>query len=195
MGTSTSTAQFARKMQSIAHQLPSSATDGIKASSERAVKTIYQEAARKGVNPSSKIAGGPWGVTSRIKDFKGQPEAFVRITGPFHLVESDTKLHVIAARRLGTRGRVRKRTGEIALAGGGVQFGKLRATERTRRDGTVVQVRGKRALTIGSNARAYAIHRGTRGKRIFAAAKPRIENQSGQVVFDRVVADMKKVLG
>lgn len=197
MGTSTSALQFSRKMHSIAIALPRAASAGVKESSERAVATIYSEAAKKGVRPSSKIAGGPWGVTYRIKDRTNGPESFVRIFGPFHLVESATKLHVIAARRLGTRTALRKRTAEIALSGGGVRFGNLRATTRTRRNGDVVKVAGKQALTIGGggNLRAYAVHRGTRGKGIFAASKPRIMQQSPPAVMKHVVADIAKVLG
>lgn len=194
MGTSTSAAEFAGKMNKIATTLPRSAERGIRDAGASAQRIIYQEAARKGVLPSSKIAKRPWSVSNRVRG-GARPTAFVAIRGPFHLVESKTQAHVIVARRLATRTAARKRTAEIALSGTDrVAFGSLRAKTRTRRNGDVVNVKGAAALTVGSNLRAYAYHPGTRGKGIFAAAKPRILTQAPRDVFGYVVDDMAGVL-
>lgn len=59
---------------------------------------ILAEAASSGVPPTSKIAGGKWGVRYTVKG----KSALVRITGAFHLVDRDTKAHPLKPR---TRGR------------------------------------------------------------------------------------------
>lgn len=195
MGTSTSAAELAGKMNRIATTIPKATERGVRDAAKSAELTIYNTAARKGVQRTSLIAKRPWGVRGSVRANGPKSTAFVRIIGPFHLVESKTNPHVIVARRLATRTAARKRTAEIALSGDErVSFGKLRATTRVRRNGEVVARSGKAALTINGNLRAYAYHRGTRGKGIFAEAKVRILNQAPRGVFGYVVDDMAQVL-
>lgn len=75
---------------------------------------ILAEAASSGVSPTSKIAGGKWGVRYNVKGFNN-PAALVRIFGAFHLVDRPTRAHEIGPRRKG-----RRRSGKRAISFNGV---------------------------------------------------------------------------
>lgn len=51
--------------------------------------------------------GGPIGVTYKAGVFSGDPTALVKATGPFHLLERDTKAGVRARKRRRGRGKSR----------------------------------------------------------------------------------------
>jgi hypothetical protein len=193
MGTSSSPAELVGKLGRLAGAVQKSNVEGVKSGAAATKQIIIANAASRGVSPGSKIAGAAWSVGYDVKGTY-RPTALVRIRGQFHLVESDTKLHIIAARRLATRGALRGRTGEIALSGGGVSFGKLRAAQTRRRAGAVVQTGGKRALVIGGNPRAYAVHRGTKGKGIFAASKTQAERVVPPIIRSRIRLAMTEVI-
>lgn len=118
---------------------------------------------RAGVN-------GTTPVTKKIgvrDDVKGKlnATAIVRYTGPAHLINNPTRQHFIGAKALGTRNSLRQKSrnvGTLAAFGGSNRgaFGGFREVKN-----------GKRALTIGGNARAYAFHPGTKGKRFFQDAR------------------------
>jgi len=81
--------------------------------------------------------GAKVGARYDLKRGRASATAEVKATGPLHLIERDTSAHVI--------------------------WPKGRTYSRTRRGG--IRRRGtKTALTIGSNLRAYADHRGTTGQ-------------------------------
>jgi hypothetical protein len=107
-----------------------------------AAKTVFiAEAASKGIMPTSRIAGGRWGVGFDVVGTRN-PATLVKFRGPFHLVNNPTKPHEITPRqRRRRRGGPQKR----ALAGPGL--------------GPVAAV----------------THPGTRGKRVFESALPKVE--------------------
>lgn len=113
MGTSTSAAQFSRKITNLATVTQRMQKDVIDAGALTAKEIILAEAAVRGVTPASRIAGGRWGVRYDIKGFNN-PSALVRVYGPFHLVDSPTRPHEIRPRRRG------RRVGKRALAFNGV---------------------------------------------------------------------------
>jgi hypothetical protein len=180
MGTSKSFGELAGKMEHLATVVPKATREGVRSGALATKQIIVTTAASRGVSPASKIAGSKWSVGFDIKG-KYKPTALVRIRGPFQLVERDTKLHVIAARRLASRTAARRRLGEIALAGGGVSFGQFRNTKT----GT-----GKKALVINGSPRAYAVHKGTKGKFIFRDSVTRAERVVPPIIRKRIHIDM-----
>ena len=160
-----SAAQLAAKMNRYATTIPRVNKRAVESSAllmkDTALAELDKVAPRRKVNVGR--SGSRLGVRYDVKGI-GNPTALVRATGPWQIVENDTRAHVIAAARLGTKNAIRARTGEIALSGGGVRFGRLLPTTRTTRSGAVQQRAGKRALTINGSVRAYAFHRGTKGR-------------------------------
>lgn len=122
----------------------------------RAVKPVWYGQA--GLRPGSVVAGRKVSIGDTTRG-TSNVVTLIRWQGPVHLVEGDTARHVIAAKGLATRAGARKRLlGGRAEFGGSVRgsFGAFRTVKR-----------GKRALTIGPNLRAYAFHPGTKGRRFW----------------------------
>lgn len=117
MGTSTSAAQFAGKMNRIASTLPKTARNGVATSSLAGKQTIQSVASSRRVRPDSLIAGRRWATRYDIRTIGARTTALLRITGAFPLVESDTPAHTISARR--APGRRSRRKGAKALNIGG----------------------------------------------------------------------------
>lgn len=182
MGTSRSVAELAGKFDNLTRVVPDATRQGVTSGAAATKNIILSTAVSRGVKPTSKIAGGKWSVGYDVRG-KVRPTALVRIRGSFHLVESDTKLHIIAAKRIATRSAQRRRLGEIALSGGGVRFGAFRSTAR-----------GKRALVINGNPRAYAVHKGTTGKRIFRDSVDRAERVVPLIIRTRLKIAMSQAL-
>lgn len=129
----------------------------VKGSIERERKRVTSTGRLRNVGSS----GARLGVRYDVKGQKN-PTGLIRATGPWHLVEYDTKRHFIVARGLGfrstaaTRGQRASRAGTVMAFGGQARgifggYGK----------------KGKRALVIGGMARAYAAHPGTKGRAPF----------------------------
>lgn len=116
MGTSTSAAQFAGKIQKAATVTQRRQRETVDMGALTAKEIIIAEAGARGIQPTSKIAGGRWGVGYDVKGFNN-PTALVKVRGPFHLVDSPTKPHKITPRRRG-----RKASGKKAVAYGGEAF-------------------------------------------------------------------------
>ena len=114
MGTSHSAAQFSRKITSLATVTQRRQRETVNKGALLAKQIIIAEAAARGISPTSRIAGGKWGVGYDIKGFNN-PSALVRVRGPFHLVDNPTKPHTIPKAR---RRRTPKR---LALPDGGVR--------------------------------------------------------------------------
>lgn len=184
MGVSRSPAELAAKFNRLTTIVPDATRDGVHSGAAATKKIIVTTAASRGVLPSSKIAGGKWSVGYDVRG-RLNPTALVRIRGSFHLVESDTKLHIIAAKRLATRSAQRARLGEIALSGGGVKFGRYRSL----RSGG-----GKRALLVNGSPRAYAVHPGTKGKHIFRDSVKRAERAVPPIIRTRLKIAMSQAL-
>ncbi len=98
MATSTSAAQFAGRITKLATVTKTRQAAVVNQGALTAKLIILSEAQAKGVSPSSKIAGGKWGVGYDVRGFNN-PTALVRIRGPFHLVDRPTKAHEIRPRR------------------------------------------------------------------------------------------------
>lgn len=118
----------------------------------------------------SRVITGSTPVSSKIRERYDlrQREVMIRYTGPAHLINNPTSRHFIGARMLGTRSSLRNKSrnvGTIAAFGGSNRgaFGQFAQGAHRRK--------GKRALTIGGNARAYAFHPGSPGKQFFQKAK------------------------
>lgn len=177
MGTSTSGAQMAGKIDRLARDLrevrvplEATALEG---------KKIFQAAAAssgalgRGMQGKRKLIGARYDLKPRGL---GQGMAIITYTGPAHLLNNPTRPHVIVARRLGATRRSRAsaaRQRDVTLAFGGSArglFGAALAATRTTRSGAV-RSNGALALTIGGDLRAYARHPGTRGKRFFQRAR------------------------
>lgn len=181
MGTSTSAAQLAGKIDRLARDLNNPSVP--LAQTALAGKRIFESAAASAGVLGSVMEGKRRPVGARFDMAKasrraGTAVAVITYTGPAHLTNNPTSRHVIVARRLGmsrrsARGRrTQARLGASVAFGGGAQglFGSLLAATRTTRSGAV-RSQGAQALTIGSNLRPYAFHPGTAGKGYFAKAK------------------------
>jgi hypothetical protein len=103
MGVSNTPAQLSAKLNKAAAVIQKDRKVAVGAGALATKKTILAEAASKGVTPSSKIAGGKWGVRYDVKGLI-HPTALVKVWGPFHLVDNPTKAHEIAPRKRARRG-------------------------------------------------------------------------------------------
>lgn len=161
MGTSRSAAEFVGKINKIGHATDTSRRSVVNDGALTAKKVMLAAAGAKGVTPGGKIAGRRWTVRYDIKGTE-TPVAVVRFTGPFHLVDRDTKAHLIRPRSfVGTRGSVSGRRGRGQRAVKGAALLQLFGVDA--RDGG--------AIAFNGIVRAYARHPGTSGKGIFPAAK------------------------
>lgn len=113
------------------------------------------------------------GAKFDIRQVEDRHTAKLQATGPWQIVENDTDPHFITAGLLGAKGSTRAGrqraaalAGSVAAFGGsarGVFGGMQSSTYQSRKGGTRVR-KGKRAMVIGGNLRAYAAHPGTRGR-------------------------------
>lgn len=159
MGTYTSAAALSRRFEDLARTVDRSKKAGVTEAAFDVKELMEKQASASGLKPgSSKLAGTTWrGVRYDVKG-SANPTALVRALRPAHLHNNDVSQHFIGARKLGTKGNLSKKSRRVGanIAFGGSnrgQFGSLRNVKR-----------GKQALTIGANLRAYAFHPGTRGK-------------------------------
>lgn len=102
MGTSRSVDQFSSKLIGLADATEKAKRDAVFRGSLLTKEIIIAEAAAAGINPTSKIAGGRWGVGFDVKGTQN-PTSLVKVRGPFHLADSPTKAHDIQPKR--RRGR------------------------------------------------------------------------------------------
>lgn len=164
MGTSRSSAQFVRKINEAGRATDRHRKQAVSEGAFTAKKVMLAAAAAKGVHPGGTIAKRKWGVSYDVKGTE-LPVALVRYTGPFHLVNNDTRRHYIVAGGLGgsrqERG-VRAFQASASRFSGDSAAGAFAGQRRSR---------GKRAISFNGIARAYAVHPGTSGKAIFPAAK------------------------
>jgi hypothetical protein len=114
MGTSRNAAEFSRKIVSLATVTQAKQRETVMQGALVAKQIIVSEFGSRGLSPSSKIAGGKWGVGFDVKGFSN-PSALVRVRGPVHLFDNPTKPHTIPGQR---RRRTAKR---LLLPDGGVR--------------------------------------------------------------------------
>ena len=113
MGTSKSPEQFVRKIEGLANATEKRSVAAVNRGALATKNIILAQSASQGVKPTSKLARKSWGVNYKVMPGP-RPEAFVRIRGPFHLVDRDTEPHDLKPK---TRGRGSRKK---ALAFGGI---------------------------------------------------------------------------
>lgn len=164
MGTSRSVTEFVGKINKAGHATDRHRKEAVSQGAFTAKKVMLAAAAAKGVTPGGKIAGRKWGVSFDVKGTE-RPVALVRYTGPFHLVNNDTRRHYVVAGGLGgsreSRG-IRAFQASASRFSGESSSGAFGGQRRSK---------GKRAISFNGIARAYVVHPGTSGKAIFPAAK------------------------
>jgi hypothetical protein len=114
VGTSSSIAELAGKFTKAAATMQKDRKIAVGAGAFATKKIILAEASRKGVTPTSKIAGKKWGVRYKLAG-SVDPSALVAINGPFHLVDNPTKAH-----QIGPRTKGRRKSGKKAVSFGGI---------------------------------------------------------------------------
>jgi hypothetical protein len=179
MGTSRNAAEFSRKITNVATVTQRRSKEIVEQGALTGKAIILAEAAAKGVTPTSKIAGGRWGVRYDTKGFNN-PTSLLRITGPFHLVEGDNKAH-----------RINRRTARV----------KGRGSARANRQRALNEAFGARGAYTGGSLkfadgtyRKVAHHPGTKGKGIFKAAKVKIGTAVPVVMSQRLVGGWRSAL-
>lgn len=90
MGESRTVGEFAKRIKNAATSTERNSPAILRAAAAEAKKVFLATSDAKGVHPGGKLAGKGWGVNY---SFLSPHEALVRFTGPFHLVESNTKAH------------------------------------------------------------------------------------------------------
>lgn len=179
MGTSKSAAEFSGKLVKMATITQSRQKAVVGQAALTVKEIILAEAAVKGVSPSSKIAGGSWGVRYDIRGFNN-PTALVRINGPFHLVDRATKPHRINRKVKTARGRGARRINRQQALN--EAFG-----------GTGAYKGGALKLPDGGY-RNVVQHPGTAGKGIFAASKAKSRVAVPIVMSQRLVGGWREAL-
>lgn len=178
MGTSRSAAEFADKITKLATVTQARSKEAVSQGALTGKEIIVAQAAVRGVSLTSRIAGGKWNVRYDVRGFNN-PTAFLRITGPFHLVENDTRAHPIYRRAARARGRGSKRINtERRLA---QAFG-----------GTGAYSGG--AMKINGDFRRVVQHPGTKGKHIFRDSKKKIGKAVPVVMSQRIVGGWRSVI-
>ena len=179
MGTSRSPAEFSRKITDMATITQRRQAQTVSQGALTAKEILIAEAASKGVTPTSKIAGAKWGVRYDVKGFNN-PTALVRVLGPFHLVDRDTRSHRIYRKTTRAKGRGSSRANRQARLN--EAFG-----------GTGAYTGG--ALKLGDGSfRRVVDHPGTKGKGIFDAAKAKAEIAVPRVMGRSVVSGWGEAL-
>lgn len=179
MGTSKSAAQFAGKIRQMAEVTQSRQKQIVDQGALTGKEIIISQAASRGVSLNSRIAGGRWGVRYDTRGFNN-PVSLLRITGPFHLVENNTRPHAIYRRAARVRGRGSTRANRAAALA--QAFG-----------GTGAYTGGTLKFN-GSVYRKVVNHPGTKGKHIFRDAKKKIGRAVPIVMSQRVVGGWRSVL-
>jgi hypothetical protein len=178
VGTTTDIKKFTAIFGKLARATEIQQAANVKNAAETTRQIIYTSARARGVRRESKIAGGPWGVNYVVKG--NPPFALIKITGPFHLVESDTKAHQIYRKGARAKGKGSRRINKQAILN--EVFG------------------GKGAYTGGSlklldgGFRKVVRHPGTKGKGIFKAAKVQARAAVPSVMALGTVNAWKKAL-
>lgn len=143
-----------------------------------AKEIVVATAASKGLTRDSRITGAKWAVRYDVKGFNN-PTSLLKVTGPFHLVESDTKAHQIYRKGKRVKGRGSSRINKAqALA---EVFG-----------GRGAYSGGSLKLTDGSY-RKVVKHPGTKGKHIWEDSKKIIRRAVPTVMAQRIIGGWREV--
>lgn len=176
MGTSTSAAQFADKITKAATVTQRRQKLTVEQGALVAKEIVIAEAASNGVSPTSKIAGAKWGVRFDVKGFNN-PSALLKVVGPFHLVEGDTRAHRIYRKVARKKGR------------GSARINKQQALNEV--FGGVGAYRGG-ALKLPEGFRRVVNHPGTKGKGIWKSSQPKIRKAVPRVMSQRIISGWRE---
>ena len=101
MGTSISVEKFVTKIEHLGTATERKQRGILNRGALTAKNIIYSQAASQGLAADAKLAGKPWSVRYNITPGGGGviPTAIITFRGPFHLVERDTKPHLIGVRK------------------------------------------------------------------------------------------------
>lgn len=179
MGTSKSAAQFADKITRLATVTQERQKQTVERGALTGKELIISQAAARGVSLNSRIAGGKWGVRYDTRGFNN-PTSLLRITGPFHLVENDTRPHAIYRRAARVRGRGSSRAN--------------RANRLAQAFGGTGAYTGGSLKFNGSVYRKVVQHPGTKGKHIFRDAKKKIGRAVPVVMSQSIVSGWRSAL-
>lgn len=142
MGTSRSVDQFSKKITGLADATKKAERDAVMRGSLLAKEIIIAEAGAAGISPTSKIAGGRWGVGFDVKG-TNNPTSLVKVRGPFHLVDSPTKPHEIGPK---TKGR--RRSGKKAVSLGTDEVYAVVHHPGTKGKGSFPKAKAKAAVAV-----------------------------------------------
>jgi hypothetical protein len=111
MGTSVSVSKFVTKIEHLGTATERNQLKILNRGALTAKNIILSQAASQGMPANAKLAGKPWGVKYKIVPGIGgaAPTAEIGFRGPFHLVERDTKPHLIGVRKRARRGQNKKK--------------------------------------------------------------------------------------
>lgn len=101
MGTSISVEKFVTKIEHLGTATERKQREILKRGALTAKNIIYSQAASQGLAADAKLAGKPWKIRYDIPPSVGGVPltAIITFRGPFHLVERDTKPHLIGVRK------------------------------------------------------------------------------------------------
>lgn len=179
MGTSKSAAEFAGKIHGLATATQQASREVVDNAALAGKEIILATAKSRGVSKDSMIAGGKWGVKYNTKG-KYNPTSLLQVYGSFHLVENDTKPHMIYRRGQRARGRGSRRINRQAI------FNEV--------FGGVGAYTGGALQFNGSVYRKVVNHPGTKGKHIFRDSKKKIHRAVPVIMKQRLIPTWKSVL-
>lgn len=111
MGTSINVEKFVTKIEHLGTATERNQVEVLKRGALTAKHIILSQAASQGLSANAKLAGKPWGVNYQILPSVGGAArtAVLGFRGPFHLVERDTKPHLIGVRKRARGGQSKKK--------------------------------------------------------------------------------------
>lgn len=176
MGSSRSGRELGRKLDRLAEDFEDLPLAAVKDGSQIVKSSVTRLAPGRLRNASKR--GSKLGVRYNLGTYGGEAKSLVFVTGPFHLIERDTKPHRIPA-LVGQKTRqnraVRSSRGRLY----GPAFGGEKASTRP--------------IVFAGKVRAFAFHPGTRGKRPWqrgvAAALPKVRN----VISTRSATTLRRI--
>lgn len=179
MGTSRDVGEFVHKIDNMAKATGQANREIVSRGALLMKEIVLSEAAARGVNPAGKIAGAKWGVRYDVKGYENA-SALVRVLGPLHLVDRDTKPHKIYRKGQRAKGRGSGRINKQAM------YNEL--------FGGVGAYNGGALKLPDGNFRRVVNHPGTKGKGIWAAAKTKAEIAVPRVMAGRMKETWKQAL-
>lgn len=177
MGTSRSAAEFSRKITRAATATQTRRKITVSEAALTAKEIVVATAASRGVTQQSRIAGARWAVRYDVKGFN-DPAALLKVVGPFHLVESDTRAHKIYRRVARVKGRGSSRLNRQA------KFDQVFGGKGAYKGGSLKLADGTYRKVVN--------HPGTSGKNIWSDSKKVIGRAVPRVMAQRITAGWRE---